>query len=193
MRQPGESTPGSMRGVFALLLCLILPPLGLLFLWRKGVFRSRGRWLITLLATIEMGVIIGLWMPKTELPTVSPVPAAAVRVTHAPESEVANALSNIDDILYQQQLDEVLANGGSEDDLLSYEELLAKESAQMEEILNTVVYAYYGDGAQYYHAAPMCGDQSNRRELTVAEAISEYLAACPNCNPPVYGFSSTTN
>ena len=30
----------------------------------------------------------------------------------------------------------------------------------------------------------MCGNQSNRRSLTVREAILEGLGACSDCNPP---------
>ena len=57
--------------------------------------------------------------------------------------------------------------------------------------MNTIVYSVYS-GAVYYHATTVCGNQSNRRELTVAEAMSEGLGACPNCNPPVYGFITAT-
>ena len=52
-----------------------------------------------------------------------------------------------------------------------------------EEINNTIVYAV-NSGAKYYHAVQVCGNQSNRRSLTVREAILEGLGACSDCNPP---------
>ncbi len=52
-------------------------------------------------------------------------------------------------------------------------------------MLNTTVYAVYNN-AKMYHAHEVCGTQSNRRQLTVQEALLEGLGACPNCNPPVF-------
>ena len=56
---------------------------------------------------------------------------------------------------------------------------------EQEAILNTTVYAVYNN-AKMYHAREVCGTQSNRRQLTVQEALLEGLGACPNCNPPVF-------
>ena len=33
------------RGLFGLILTLVLPPVGLAYLWREGEFRTRGRML----------------------------------------------------------------------------------------------------------------------------------------------------
>ena len=41
-------------------LTLVLPPAGLAFLWRRGVFRARGRVLLTALATVEMAVCFSM-------------------------------------------------------------------------------------------------------------------------------------
>ena len=58
--------------------------------------------------------------------------------------------------------------------------------AEQEAILHTIVYSVYGNGARYYHKNSVCGTQSNRRELTVEEAMAEGMGACPDCDPPVY-------
>ena len=65
----------------------------------------------------------------------------------------------------------------------------AEQAAKEEAILNTKVYSVYS-GARLYHSSTVCGTQSNRRPLTVEEALGEGLGACPDCNPPVYGFTS---
>lgn len=187
VQMPGASRPPQYRGVFSLVLCLLAPPLGVLFLWRKGVFRTRGRVLITALATVEMTILAVLIMPKPTLNAELPVPGTAARVTHAPSSEVLTALSNMDEILKAQQVvQNPDATAGP-----SLIEQLQQEEDERDEILNTIVYSVY-NGAVYYHATTVCGNQSNRRELTVAEAMSEGLGACPNCNPPVYGFITAT-
>ena len=76
--------------------------------------------------------------------------------------------------------------------VLTDAEQLELERQEQEAILNTIVYAYNGSGARYYHAAPVCGNQSNGRKLTVGEAMQEHLGACDVCNPPVYGLGSST-
>ena len=88
IRMPGSSRPKQNRAVFALILCVLVPPLGLVFLWRMGVFRPRGRMLLTTLATVEMAVVALLLMPRAELDLASPVPVVPARVTPAPDSEV---------------------------------------------------------------------------------------------------------
>lgn len=182
LRMPGSSRRPN-RGIFAIVMCVLCPPLGLMLMWRLDIFRVRGRMLLTALATVEMGVVAVLLMPRATLDTASVVPGAPARVTPAPESDVRTALSNMDDILYQQQLAQVIAEGGSEEDLLSDEERAAQQAAEQEAILNTIVYSV-NSGARLYHAAPICGNQSNRRELTVREAKLEGLGPCPDCNPP---------
>ena len=42
------------------------------------------------------------------------------------------------------------------------------------------VYAVYGT-AKYFHHKNVCGTQNNRRELSVADALSERLSPCPDC------------
>lgn len=183
LRMPGSARRPN-RGIFSLILCLLCPPLGLMLIWRLGVFRPRGRMLLTCLAMVEMSVAAVLMIPKAVLETAPVMPAAPSRVTPAPESDVLTALSTMDEILYQQQLQQVIEQGGSEADLLSDEERQAQLQAEQEEILNTIVYCV-NSGAKLYHAAPTCGNQSNRRSLTIREAKLEGLGACPDCNPPV--------
>lgn len=182
---PNMETPSRKkgnRGLFGLILTLVLPPVGLAYLWRAGVFRTRGRMLITALATIEMAVIFSFMLPQDELLSQAPVPVAPMAATIAPDDGVVSALDNLDQLLAERQA-ELDAQAGitpepTQDD--------AAYQAEQEAILNTIVYSVYGDSARYYHKDSVCGTQSNRRALTVQEAMGLGMGACPNCNPPVY-------
>lgn len=183
VKAPGRARAFSNRGLIGLILAILLPPIGLLYLWRSGVFRTRGRMLVSIVSTIEMLVVCLLLIPKEEMISYLPAPQTPVAVTAAPASDTLNALSNIEQLLYEQQLANVVAAGGDATDLMTDEEKAEAEAAEREEVLNTIVYAVYR-GAVRYHAIPICGNQSNNRELTVREAQQEGLAVCPDCNPP---------
>lgn len=173
------------RALRALLLCLFLPPVGLFYMWRNGVFRLKGRIIISVLCCIELMFIMswgffGLidWhrMPST----VEPVPGVAARATAQPDDETINALSNIDHVIAMNMGDESGEVSPDATPMLTQEE----EMALQEEVMNLTVYSVYR-GAKYYHVSTVCGNQSNGRELTVREAIMEGMAACPNCDPPI--------
>ena len=174
----------SSRGVAGLILTLILPPVGLFYLWRNGVFRARGRMLLTMLATVEMA-LVAVWLtPHAELMPQMPVPAAPAQVTAAPEDDTLTALSNIEQLIYDQQLAKVKEAGGSERDLMTEEEKLEQINDENEAIYNTTVYCVFGDSAVYYHTSKVCKTQTNGRQLTVRDALREGLQPCPDCNPP---------
>ena len=143
IRRPSRERPVSARGVGVLLLLLILPPVGLLVLWYQGVFRVRGRMLLTALATVEMTLLVVLLTPRPVLRNQLPLPVAPPEVTQAPEQENLSALYNIEELLYQQQLEQVKAQGGDERDLLTEEQKLQNQEIEREEILNTTVYAVF--------------------------------------------------
>lgn len=178
MNMPGSSVSKSRRGIFGALLTLLLPPLGLLFLWRKEVFRTRGRLVLTALATVEMGVFFALMLPRATLSTVSPIPGTAARITAAPESEALNALSNMDQLLRAQQAAEATA---TPEPVTQQDQIDAQQ-----EVLNSTVYCVTVSGARFYHSATECNGQQNPRALTVQEALAEGLEPCRRCNPPVY-------
>lgn len=178
----------SRRALRGLLLTLLLPPVGLVYLWRGGVFRLRGRILVTALACIEMTILLstglfGLIQWDRRPATQTPVPGNAAAVTAYPGDDTVNALSNIDEIIAQNMSTQnPSAQETLDPDATPTPVPMDEEERQV--ILNTVVYSVHR-GAQYYHRNKVCGNQSNGRELTVAEAIAEGLGACPNCDPPV--------
>ena len=179
---PSKNRAISRRGWFGIIAAVLLPPVGIYFLWREGVFQTRGRMLITTLATLEMMFLIVLVTPRAELNSVSPVPAAPPSVTAAPVGETVNALTNMEQLIYERMRAEALAAGRDEESLLTQQELLEKVNAQNEVIYNTTVYSVYSN-AKYFHREPICGNQTNGRSLTTREALREGLGQCPNCLP----------
>lgn len=186
-RNPYRQQSGSMSGraTRTLILCLLVTPVGLLYMWRNGVFRLKGRVVISVLCCLEMMLILswgffGLidWhdMPST----VEPVPGMAAMATAQPDDETINALSNIDDVIAMDMGNEDAEVSPDATPMLTQEE----EMALQQEVMNTTVYSVFR-GAKYYHVSTVCGNQSNGRELTVQEAIMEGMAACPNCDPPI--------
>jgi len=186
MDVPSEQKKRKSRAFPALLLTLILPPLGILLMWRKGIFRMRGRVLVTLLATIELAIIFGSMGKEQELEMIKPVPQVPVAATQAPNDSVITALSNIDQLLAQQQAqmqayEPAATEAPTEDEIAE----AARKAAEQQAILNTTVYSVFNN-ARYYHAVENCEGQTNRRQLTVQQAMSEGLGVCPKCNPPIY-------
>ena len=184
VERPSPQRPVSSRATLGLVLTFLLPPVGLMYLWRQGVFRTRGRMLITALATVEMALLVVWLTPHAELTPRMPVPAPPPQVTAAPEGQTLNALYNIEQLLYEQQLAQVEAQGGTAKDLLTEEQKLDLVNQQNEEAYNTTVYSVFGDDAIYYHASKVCRTQTNGRELTVRDALRAGLQPCPYCNPP---------
>ncbi len=186
-RNPYQQPSGGMSGraLRTLLLCFLVTPIGLLYMWRNGVFRLKGRIIISLICCLEMMLVLswgffGLidWgvMPNT----VEPVPGNAAMVTPQPDDETINALSNIDEVIALDMGNEDAEVSPDATPMLTQDE----EMALQQEVMNTTVYSVFR-GAKYYHVSTVCGNQSNGRELTVQEAIMEGMAACPNCDPPI--------
>ena len=67
LRRPSKQRLISLRGLFSIALLVLLPPVGLLFLWNQGVFRTRGRMVLTALATVEMMALCVLLTPRPQL------------------------------------------------------------------------------------------------------------------------------
>ena len=184
VERPSAERAITLRGLVGLVLTVLLPPLGLFLLWRYGIFRARGRMLLTTLATVEMTALVVLMTPHQELTPRMPVPAPPALVTPSPTEEVLTALYNSEELVYQNKLEQVKAAGGTERDLLTEEEKLEIANDETEAIYDTIVYSVYGSEAVYYHATKVCRTQTNGRELTVRDALREGLEPCPNCNPP---------
>ena len=179
MSRPGRPS-GGKRTALKVVLCVLLPPVGLVWIWRTASFALRGRILASTLAFVSMLVMCLPLCPGRQATPVTPPAAAPVAATHAPEEDVVTALSNIEEVLLQQEAAEAAQRG----DPTPSPEPTPEPAMSTEEVLDTVVYSVYNN-AVYYHTGPVCNGQENRRQLTVRQAQSLGLGACPNCNPPV--------
>lgn len=183
MEAPGRKKKRANRGLVGVILTLLLPPAGMAYLWRAGVFRTRGRVVMTALGT----VILALWcyflIPTQELRSDIPVPAVPAQVTIAPDDGTSSALSNLDQLLAQRQEERDKAAGITPEPTSTSDPAFLAEQAA---ILQTVVYAYNGNGARYYHREQVCNTQTNYRVLTIEEALYNGMGPCPECNPPTY-------
>jgi len=185
MRRPNETNAFTVRAVIAFVLTIVCAPLGILYMWRAGVFRVRGRVLMTLLGAVAMMFIFSMASPKAKMQPVQPTASKPQAVTLVSEDEAVTALSNMDQLLGLAPAPGMDAQAGADGLMAADEAQRAQEeaAARQAELLNTTVYAVY-NGAQNYHTEDTCGTQKNRRQLTIQEALDEGLTSCPRCNPP---------
>ena len=168
----------SRRGVWGLLLTVLLPPVGLMYIWRRRLFYARGRVLLTVLATLEMAIAVTFFLPRVRIAPTLPVPQETVRFTPSPQSDVQTALDSLDELLQSRQV-------AAAPEETTSPEVVQQKIAEQQEILNTIVYSVYHNAA-LYHKAETCGTQQNKRRLTIRQALQEGLSPCQDCNPVVY-------
>ena len=168
LRRPGGQS--KKRTALKVALCLLLPPVGLLWIWRTRSFALRGRILTSALACASLCLMcLPLFQPASA-PTVLPQPVAPVAATRAPEEDTATALGNIEELLAQQEAGDT-------------QTAPAQPQLTDEQIYNTIVYSVFNN-AENYHVGPTCEGQENCRRLTVRQALDLSLTPCPICNPP---------
>ncbi|NLF27458.1 MAG: hypothetical protein GX592_06125 [Clostridiales bacterium] len=181
--RPGKRAPGGRRAALKIALCVLLPPIGLLYIWRTRSFPLRGRMLATAMAFVSMALLFLPTIPKPQLNRVLPNPVAPAGATRAPASDAVTALSNIEQLLIAQEAAEAARLQEGQEAPTEDPALAAQREAENEAILNTTVYSV-NKGAKLYHTGPTCGNQINRKQLTVQQAIANGLGACKDCKPP---------
>ena len=163
---------GKKHTALKVALCLLLPPVGLLWIWRTRSFALRGRIFTSVLACAALcAMCLPLFQPENA-PTALPQPVAPVAATRAPEDDTTTALENIEELLAQQEAE-------------ASDQTQETQQPQLtdEQIYNTIVYSVFNN-AENYHTGPTCEGQENGRRLTVRQALDLSLTPCPNCNPP---------
>ena len=83
---------------------MLLPPVGLMYIWRRRLFYARGRVLLTVLATLEMAIAVTFFLPRVRIAPTLPVPQETVRFTPSPQSDVQTALDSLDELLQSRQV-----------------------------------------------------------------------------------------
>lgn len=150
-------------------LCLLLPPLGVLLTWRAQKVELNLRGIFTAAALVSCTFIFFLLMrPGTAATDIRPTPALPQTIGYsaAPTAPAVQAPAP------PPAAPAVPAAPGPTDApvLLESDELTD----------DTIVYAVTNN-ASSYHLSEICGQQENRRALTLREALNEGLAPCENC------------
>ena len=185
-REPKKQKGITKRAILAMVLLVLLPPVGIALMWYKGIFELRGRILLTVLSTILLTVMFGFMMPDPVVVEAHPVAGKAMLRSPLPTDAALNALSNMEELLAGIENKPVVNT-----DLNEVTGMTADETAQMElaatsDPMQDVVYSVTVD-AKYYHAESECRGQVNKRMLTVGQALSEGLSPCKRCDPPTGG------
>lgn len=141
-------------------LCLLVPPLGLICVWRSRHARTPVRLVFSLLSLLMMVLVCSLIRPGEGVQGVQPAPVRPDRVGYVAAAPQPTAAPGDFSVTYSSDTPED-ANGSLE-----------------------TVYVYAADGIDsYYHATADAEDMVNLRQLTYAQALREGLTPCPNCYP----------
>lgn len=141
-------------------LCLILPPVGLVCLWRSRHTGTPVRLALSALSLLMMVLMLSLIRPREQVTGVQPTPVRATQVGYLAAVPEATAQPSDFTVDYSSDTPED-ANGSLE-----------------------TAYVYAADGIDsYYHATADAENMVNLRQLTVAQALREGLTPCPNCYP----------
>ena len=151
MRRPNQKNALTARALIAFVLTIVCAPLGILYMWRAGVFRVRGRVLMTLVGAVVMAFVFSLASPEAQLQPAQPTASKPQPITLTSEDESITALSNMDQLLGLAPAPGSVAP--ADPGIAPVDEAQQAQdeaAAQQAEILSTTVYAVY-NGAQNYH------------------------------------------
>lgn len=145
------------------ILCLLVPPLGLLFLWRSRYISGALKSAYSLVTLLVMTLVLTLLRSGGESSGISPTPVVPTLVGyHAVTGTTTVSLPQVSrqTITYEQPGEEGVV------------------------VTPLAAYVYAADGIdRFYHASANSHDRENGRALTLAEAQAEGLAPCPVCYP----------
>lgn len=142
-------------------LCLLLPLVGLICLWRSRHTRTPVRLALSLEALLMMVLVLSLVRPHAGVSGVTPTPVRADRVGYL--AAVPQQAAQPDDF-----------------NVTYY----SSETPDDANVSLETAYVYAADGIDsYYHATADAENMVNLRQLTYAQALREGLTPCPNCYP----------
>lgn len=148
-------------------LCIILPPIGVLFTWRAKKMELTLRGIFSAAALASCTLIFFLLMrPGSTAPDIRPTPAT-------PQTVGYNAAPVVPATQVPAQPEAVVpaAPGATDAPVI-------QESGELTD--DTIVYAVTNNAASY-HLFEICDQQENRRALTLRDALNEGLKPCEKC------------
>lgn len=146
------------KTILQIVLLIVLPPVGLLWLWRRTSYPRRGQFVLSTLALCSMTLMFTLYFNAKAPDPIAPVP------------QVPGTLSTVEPKIEPTP---------------EAPPATQQPTPEPTEVPEPVyVYAVKTNATQY-HAGKKCGKQTNRRELLLEDALAEGLDPCPKCNPPL--------
>lgn len=154
-------------------LCLLLPPVGLVMLWRSRRMTFYLRMALSTLAFISMTVIFFLLMRPAEVPsTIRPMPATPSVAGYGSVSQNVSVVPPApENVPAQPNTAPAPVIGNVTEPVTQNTGVLTQES---------IVFAVTNN-ASSYHLYEICDFQENRRALTLAQALAEGLTPCEKC------------
>ncbi|MBO4298267.1 MAG: hypothetical protein IKS52_10460 [Clostridia bacterium] len=159
-------------------LSVLVPPAGLLAVWRSRHLSAPLRIGLSLAALLSMTLIFWLWLrggkadvgilPVPVVPAYAGYDTAAIETTPEPV-QVYNAIPESGSVFT------VTYGDGTVDDLTGGSALPVDPASYV-----TIVYAVTNNATKY-HNLQVCDMQTNSRILTLDEAIAEGLQPCEKC------------
>lgn len=151
-------------------LCLLLPPVGILLTWRAQNINLRTRAGFSAAGFLATILIFFLLMkPSAAVSSITPVPATPETVGYGASAVVTAPPAQAP----AQPADAAPAAPSATEPPSATQEPGAMND-------DTVVYAVTNN-ASSYHLYPICDTQENRRALTLREALNEGLQPCEKC------------
>ena len=168
----------NLRPVLLLgILCLLLPPVGLVMLWRARRLTINIRAIFSGIAFASMTLIFFLLMQPAEIPSdIRPMPATPAITGYGSASQNPSFFE--EGSIAPAQPDAVPAPVGG----TPAQPTIAQVSDQLTN--ESIVFAVTNN-ASSYHLYEICDFQENRRALTLSQALSEGLTPCEKCVGPV--------
>ncbi len=154
-----------------LILCVLLPPLGILCAWRSRRMTFPLRLILSGAGFISMTLIFFLLMrPAEEVSTIRPTPALPQTAGYGTAQTDNTSVTQTDEAIPAQP-DAVTPSN-------SYSEPLIQNSGELTE--DSIVFAVTNN-ASSYHLYEICDLQQNNRALTLRDALNEGLQPCAKC------------
>lgn len=157
------------------ILCLLLPPIGMLCAWRSRRMTFPLRLILSGVGFVSMTLIFFLLMrPSEAVSAIRPTPVI-------PQTAGYGAMSAQDYIAYGQYPSDQPVIPAQPDAVMpstSYSEPLIQDSGTLNEY--STVYAVTNN-ASSYHLYEICDFQQNNRALTLRDALNEGLQPCSKC------------
>lgn len=188
-----------------LLLCIILPPIGMAYIWSMQRYNMRSRIAISCLSALVL--FAGSYMmfydsagapePTVFLPGTGSIYAPA-SATEAPATNPAPTDMPYDIMVPPHENTDGTDDAAVADDMGEFDPNAFVPSGEQKSVedgsnmgdaggsaaVGAGTAVYTSENSLFYHSSPTCGDKNYDISMTLEEALNSGLAPCNRCNPP---------